>query len=280
MGGRPQALADKPGAPLPDALSRIPVISLEELPAYAAQFADTRLDSKMPWLRSFHYIQESDLYMLSNESTSDTFDGLVRLDGEGVPVVYDGLSNRLLPVRMEDGALRLRLEPFQSVVVLFGHEAEAAPQPVYGDSVLPLRDWTVRHKHALHQADGWSEPEKWTELRSPAGKHPEFSGWVKYETVFTLPEGADHALLRFEDAFDVASVRVNGKDAGIRICPPYQFRLEGLQSGENRLEITVATTLERAVMALPEDPNTPPMFSRKTGIGYPYGLVGEATIRF
>ncbi len=280
VGGRPQALADKPGAPLPDALSRIPVISLEELPAYAAQFADTRLDSKMPWLRSFHYVQESDLYMLSNESTSDTFDGLVRLDGEGVPVVYDGLSNRLLPVRMEDGALRLRLEPFQSVVVLFGHQAEAEAEPVYGDTVVSLQNWSVRYKHALRQADGWSEPEHWTGLHSPALDHPEFSGWVEYETVFTLPEGADHALLRFENAFDVASVRVNGEDAGIRICPPYQFHLTGLHSGENRLTVTVATTLERAVMALPEDPNTPPMFSRKTGIGYPYGLVGEATIRF
>ena len=280
VGGRPQAIADKPGAPLPEEFSSIPVVSLEELPAYAAQFADTRLDAEMPWLRSFHYVQESDLYMLSNESLAETFDGFVRLDGVGTPVVYDALSNELLPVQMADGALRLRLEPFQSMVVLFGHEAEAIPQADYGDSVLSLQGWSVRYKHALHQAEGWSAPEQWTELRSPAQAHPDFSGWLAYETTFSLPEGVTEALLRFENAYEVVSVQVNGQNVGIRICPPYEFRLKGLHSGENRLSVTVATTLERAVMALPEDPNTPPMFSRKTGIGYPYGLVGAATLRF
>ncbi len=43
-----------------------------------------------------------------------------------------------------------------------------------------------------------------------------------------------------------ARLRVNGRDAGIRVSPPYRFALGGLlRPGRNELEVETASTLAR-----------------------------------
>ena len=83
-----------------------------------------------------------------------------------------------------------------------------------------------------------------------AEEQPEFSGFVRYETHFSLEE--DTALvLVITDAEEGVEVFLNGESAGIQIVPEYVYELSGKQ-GENTLVIEVATTLERQCYPLLE----------------------------
>lgn len=97
-----------------------------------------------------------------------------------------------------------------------------------------------------------------------------FAGTVRYETAVNLPGdwARDRpAVLDLGEGFELARVRVNGQEAGVRIAPPYRFALTGLLGpGENRLEIEVTNTLVRSSP-------TPDPFSRYAALE-PCGLLG------
>ena len=78
-----------------------------------------------------------------------------------------------------------------------------------------------------------------------AVEQPEFSGFARYETAFPGTAGQT-VLLEIEDAAEGVEVFLNGTSLGIQIVPPFRYDLSGLiRTGENRLAIEVATTLER-----------------------------------
>ena len=283
VGGRPQAIADVPEMPLPAAVADVPVLTLDALAAAMAPYADVRLDAPFPGLRYLRYGHESDLYFFTNESPDQIFSGRVCLTGEGTPVLYDPMANRLRPAAWDGAGVTLTLEPYQSVVVAFGHSGEAAAPALPEGSALTLTGpWQVSFKEALDQSAGYRNPITVDALTDMARYAPKFSGWVRYETRFTAPAAAQ-AVLRFANAFETVEVTVNGRSAGMAICPPYQFDLSGLLTeGENTLVVEVATTLERAVANLPVDPSNPRAALMSLmgggGVGYPFGLLGEATL--
>ncbi len=283
VGGRPRGIADRPGMALPAAVDAIPVVSLEELPGFMAPYADVTLDAPFADLRYLHYYQESDLYLLSNESTHATFTGRISLRGEGAPVLYDAMANVLRPADWDGRAVTLTLAPYESIIVAFGTAGETvAPALPEGEKLVLNGPWKLSFKEALHQEKGWQHETTLDTLGNLAQLAPAFSGWLRYETTLTAP-AAKQAVLCFENAFETVEVTVNGKPAGMAICPPYRFDLSGLlREGENTLVVEVATTLSRAVSNLPIDESNPmagmlKMFSGG-GVSYPYGLLGEAAL--
>ena len=103
--------------------------------------------------------------------------------------------------------------------------------------------------------------------------HPEFAGFLRYETEFEAGAAAS-AVLAIKDAYDAVEVWVNGHPAGMRICPPYRFDLGNqVKEGKNTLRIEVATTLERALADMP-NPFGPPSGTPPA----PTGLIGPAVI--
>jgi hypothetical protein len=83
--------------------------------------------------------------------------------------------------------------------------------------------------------------------------HPDFSGYVRYETPVTGREN-EQAVLSISDAAEAVEVFVNGRSLGIQIAPPFVYDLSGvLTEGENLLAIEVATTLERQCFLLLDD---------------------------
>ena len=76
-----------------------------------------------------------------------------------------------------------------------------------------------------------------------AEEAPEFSGFVRYETGFSL-ETEEELCLKVEDASEGVEVFLNGESMGIQIAPPFLYRMTG-KTGKNELVIEVATTLER-----------------------------------
>ena len=197
-------------------------------------------------------------------------------------MLYDPMANVLRPADWDGEAVTLTLAPYESIVVVFGQEgaAIARAQPE-GEKLVIDGPWKVSYKEALNQAAGYQNEVTLMSLTNQAAAAPAFSGWIRYEATLTAP-AAQQAVLCFEDAFETVEVTVNGKPAGMAICPPYQFDLTGLlNEGVNTLVVEVATTLERAVANLPVDPNNPRaamMGRRGGGVGMPFGLIGEAAL--
>ena len=55
-----------------------------------------------------------------------------------------------------------------------------------------------------------------------------------------------------DDAVSSAEVRVNGKPAGIRVSPPWNFDISKLvKAGENRIEVLVCNTLANQYLTIP-----------------------------
>jgi len=73
---------------------------------------------------------------------------------------------------------------------------------------------------------------------------PFYSGSVKYKARVTLTEKKLHkAILKLGEVKETAEVRVNGRDAGLRLWPPYDIDITSyLSEGENEIEIIVRNT--------------------------------------
>ncbi|MDR2760053.1 MAG: hypothetical protein LBB78_11820, partial [Spirochaetaceae bacterium] len=82
-----------------------------------------------------------------------------------------------------------------------------------------------------------------------AGEKPDFSGVIRYTADFTVSGAADAAAaLDFGEAGGTVSLKLNGKDCGLRICKPYAFDVSGLlKAGTNRIEAEVSNTLVQQV---------------------------------
>lgn len=86
-----------------------------------------------------------------------------------------------------------------------------------------------------------------------AEEMPDFSGFARYEMVWTVRKKAE-TILWIEDASEGVEVFVNGKSLGIQIIPAFFYDLtEHLTEGDNSLAIEVATTLERKFYELTKD---------------------------
>ena len=60
--------------------------------------------------------------------------------------------------------------------------------------------------------------------------YPDFSGIIKYEKEFCLPE-ADRYLLDFGEVGETISLYINGKYVSSRICAPYRFDITEFVNG-------------------------------------------------
>ena len=96
----------------------------------------------------------------------------------------------------------------------------------------------------------------WTESADPAVRT--YSGHAVYKTTFTLSDaGKNRVSLDLGEVMVLATVRVNGKDAGGVWTYPYRLDVSNLvQEGENTLEVTVYNNWRNRLIAderLPED---------------------------
>ena len=71
------------------------------------------------------------------------------------------------------------------------------------------------------------------------------TGTLRYEKEFTWERTPDsRVFLNLGEAFETAEVFVNGKSAGVCICPPYRVEItEQLAEGRNVLAVEVTNTL-------------------------------------
>jgi hypothetical protein len=241
---------------------------------------DITLSSAFAPLRYYHYRHEDDLYMFSNEDPGETFDGDILISKTGDAVLYDAYDNCLRPadcMATEIGTrLHLRLEPYQSVVLVFGDKgANLIHAPAAEGAAIQLSSpWQLSFAEAKAYPE-FRDVETIEALANVGLTHPDFSGFLRYETEFEAGM-ISNAVLALNDVYEAAEVWVNGSHAGMRICPPYRFALGDIvKPGKNTLRIEVATTLERALA------NGPSFMGPPAGTPYaPTGILGSATIYY
>jgi hypothetical protein len=208
------------------------------------------------WEPETGQIQEALVYRQAGERTTVP----LRVPPFGaIGVVFDSRTPaRVAPHLTHSDAEVLRSEASEDglkFAVLTEHEG-----PVTVMAIRAGRSMT----RTLSQADGL-EPApvdgEWNfhlegieESRAPRGlgswtdKWPQYSGTGWYEKEIAIEAGwlnPDRKLyLDLGDVRNIAQVRVNGRDAGIRLWRPYRLDITALlKSGTNRLEVGVTNTL-------------------------------------
>ncbi|MDD8015193.1 MAG: hypothetical protein PHX45_05830 [Acidobacteriota bacterium] len=75
----------------------------------------------------------------------------------------------------------------------------------------------------------------------------EFAGTLRYRAALDLPAALKGERLAIDagEAADIAELRVNGRSAGVRLCPPYVWDITGfLDAGANVIDIDVTNTAQ------------------------------------
>ncbi len=93
-----------------------------------------------------------------------------------------------------------------------------------------------------------------------SAEFPGKAGTFRYRASFVLGEAATRTVIDLGEVFETATVTLDGKSLGTRICPPYRFEAAALLAGEHALTIDIINTLDHAVpdmfgMTEPSDPS-------------------------
>lgn len=246
------------------ALRSCAVLPAEELVSQLGMLGlpETVFSPKSTYLRAMHYKGDVELYYIVNEA-SERYEGTVCIPGAGPCYGYDAWDNNIFRIAAETfegedgGAYRripVALESRKSLIVVLDEvDGELLREPVCVEGEqLSLSGWK-RSVCEGTQYPCFGAAQAVVLPDSLAEEHPNFSGYVRYESTFVM---ARPGILTLEvtDAKEGVEVFLNGRSAGIQIVPPYQYDLTKLAvAGENQLVIEVATTLERQCYDMTKD---------------------------
>ena len=229
-------------------------------------------DTPQPWLRALRYERAGETYvMLVNEHPRERIDCTVALaTGERLCGTQLDLLNGAEPVAF-DGALELA--PFESCFVVLQASSEDAPGDgaIDADTSLSLRiegPWTV----ALSPAGGngtFGEAQKLKHLCDlTADLFTGTCGTYRYRASFELANDCADATIDLGDVYETATLTLDGRSLGTRICPPYRFAAGALSAGAHELTIDIINTLDHAV---------PDIFALTEPVA-PSGILGPVTL--
>ena len=243
-----------------------------------------------------------DIYFVSNQSNEKKeFQAIFRCSSERI-MFYDPLENRHF-IDVDDvissdslTVLRMRMEPYQSLFVLFGEES-IEPDitarwhvPMIGpDMPQTVFKWKTNDWQLQFEENGVQVKSdtlfSWTDYEKPEVRY--YSGHVRYTTTlhYHCENVLRHVKLDLGDVRDIAHVWLNGHDLGVLWFPPFTVDVNAwLQEGENTLEIEVVNTWHNALRGA--DLGTPPYDGIWTNAKYrtkgdellPAGLLGPVKL--
>lgn len=253
----PKQIAET-GSPLPETLTRIPVVQLSELADTVSVlgFAVPMVCPANDRIRILQIDGDMPVYFIVNEGTED-FNGTIAFHEEDSCYLYDPWYNVCRSTDFDTTSdtvkVKLTIEPLKSVAVVFGacDVPFTAPIACEGEAV-ELTQWKRSVCRGIAYPD-FGEESLVSLPDDIVREQPEFSGFARYET--SVPISGNHTwVLEITDAAEGVEVFVNGQSLGIQIAPPFRYDLtDSLINGENQIAIEVATTLERQCYPLLDD---------------------------
>jgi hypothetical protein len=211
-------------------------------------------------LRFTHRSQEiRDIYFLSNKTDGKVNSICTFRIGKGTPELWDPITGEIRSLQefqVKDGRtlIPMQFEPYQSFFVLFDKngKSKASEHTVIKNFPDPKILFEVRNPWKVSFDQKWGGPkdvvfnklEDWTKCSEDGIKY--YSGTGVYHNTVQLPSGIVHdkindLYLDLGEVFNLARIRINGKDMGVVWTPPYQIKITGaVIPGDNRIEIEVA----------------------------------------
>ena len=81
-----------------------------------------------------------------------------------------------------------------------------------------------------------------------ASNLPDFSGKIRYDCTFTVKDKKEFSQIDLGEVGVTAHLWMNGKDLGVKVCPPYRYDVSSaIIEGENKLTVVVSNTLGNAI---------------------------------
>lgn len=240
------------------------------------------LNSFEPYVTYYHYKQEnSDIFMFFNEHPYDDVDTNVYIPLKKKAVYYDAFENKIKPCNVEcknEGVrLNLKLSAYESKIIIFDEEVSKGFSFSNSDKLKKVEEFNITGTWKISMAEPLEYPnfrndielKELTNLSKP-DLYPNFSGTIKYEVEFEMDKDKKVAVLDLGKVYEIADVRLNGENIGVKICPPYRFDVtEYLRKGNNYLVIEVTNTLAKSQKDV---------FSQYA-IQEPTGLIGPVSIK-
>lgn len=135
------------------------------------------------------------------------------------------------------------------------------------------KGWDVSFARAKDYPN-FGKEENVEELVPLSDSKPDFSGIIRYKKFIKLDKAVQKAMIKIENIFDVLRVFVNGKEAGVKLTPPYIILFEGLlREGNNEVVCEVATTPARDQRNYPSPP-----FDFNHEVTDPTGMFGKVKL--
>ena len=268
----PSALYDADGAAELGELAATPLADVAAALARAG-LQTVVTDTPQPWLRALRYERAGETYvMLVNEHPRERLTCTISLPQDkclcGTRL---DLLNGTEPVAF-DGVLELA--PAESCVVVLGASSEIEPANRTDTSTCATlaldinHPWTVTLSPA--GSDGtFGEPQKLEGLCDlTAELFAGTCGTYRYHTSFELADNLADTAIDLGDVYETATLTLDGRPLGTRICPPYRFAAGPLTVGTHELTIDVINTLGHAI---------PDIFALTEPVA-PSGVLGPVTL--
>ena len=234
--------------------------------------SDVTVPDGFPKLRIHHVKKDAhDVFMLFNEDYATAVNATLRFPVCGDYVKVNLSEQRYTGAHTEDGDVFIELLPGESLFLIFGSDAGLPAEVSYAHEEILHPTYTLA---LADHCNPWVfEPygtyDAFFNVTSPRHR-PNFSGKMKYTFSFEAKKAA-HAMLDLGTVGEVAQLKINGIDCGIRISSPYRFDIsDALRDGENTVEITVSNHLGYAL---------------RDQLSYnmqnaPSGILGEITLKY
>jgi hypothetical protein len=202
-------------------------------------------------------------YFIANR-TETNFDGWIALarPAKFAVILNPMTGNSGIAARNENGQIHLQLHAGESVILrAFDHELVlhgAFPGWSYfqadGQLTEISGDWKIRFLEGgpVLPADfSTAKLASWTTF--PDTNCQAFAGAAKYETTFDAPKGSaasSHFELNLGNVCQSARVKLNGKDYGTLILPPFRVVVDNLKPTGNVLEVEVTSVAANRIRDL------------------------------
>lgn len=220
---------------------------------------DVVIGGNFPLLRCIHFFSgTSDVYMFVNESVNSsvsTTATLLSVKDAGKCLMLDLLCGSVRTEKVTDGTVGIELAPYESVIAVFDRDGlpegipyrektvpAVPPELSFDISVAPYTDMENYRPFAKNVRS-----DRLPNITS-ASNLPDFSGKIRYDSTFTVKDKKAFSWIDLGEVGVTAHLWMNGKDLGVRVCPPYRYDVSSaIIEGENKLTVVVSNTLGNAI---------------------------------
>lgn len=232
----------------------------DDFSAYGLE-RDLAVPENIAWIHRRNSADNVDLYFISNqEEQSRELTASFRIAGR-VPELWNPMTGEIdknLDWTSADGRtdVRLSLDGAESAFIVFREPTTAvsgsAPVRKSTEIAVAPSKWNLKFNTTGREIE-IGELFDWTTSGDNDVKY--YSGTVTYTSSFKapkLPKGA-RVVLNLDGLYDVATVRVNGKECGIVWTKPYAIDItDAVRKGNNQLVIDVTNTWANALLGADE----------------------------